>query len=173
MAAASDLYDLAAEWLTACGDAVASAAGGPIPYAFVAPGMPPLDCELLAIWAGGPAEAETAPLTPPLAPGFRTTVQGAVHLVNITCCVVRCSPVGDDRGNPPTPVQYDAAAQETMGDVWAIWNTTRKRHAAGTLFASEHCRELFLDPAYALPIVGGLAGWQIPIRVQLDGYAGA
>ncbi len=123
MGAVSDLYDLAAEWLAACGDAAASAPGGPIPYAFVSPGLPALDCELLAIWAGGPVEAETSPLTPPLEPGFRTTVQGAVHLINLTACVVRCSPVGNGK-QPPLATAYDLASQETLGDVWAIWNTT-------------------------------------------------
>jgi hypothetical protein len=170
VAGPADLYDLAAEWLAACELAVASAPGGAIAYAFVAPGSPALDCELLAVWAGGPIEAETAPLSPPLAPGHRDTVQGAVHLVNLTCCVVRCSPVGDDQGRAPSAAEYEAVARQTMGDVWAIWNFTRQRHRDGSLFASGHQREVFLEPAYPLPIQGGLAGWQVPIRVQLDGY---
>lgn len=170
MAGPGDLYDLAAEWLAVCVDAVATAPGGPISYAFVSPGSPPLDCEMLAVWAGGPIEAETEPLRPPLSPGFRIEKYGAVHLVNLLCCVVRCSPVGDERGNAPTIAQYQATAAETLGDVWAIWNWTRQRKRDGTLFPSAHDRELFLEPAYPLPIQGGLAGWQIPIRVQLDGY---
>jgi hypothetical protein len=167
---ATDLYNLAAEWLATCVDAVTSTPGGAIPYAFVSPGNPPLDCELLAVWAGGPIEAETAPLNPPLTTGNRDTVQGAVHLVNLTCCVVRCSPVGDDRGRPPSAAAYDAAAQQTMADVWAIWNFSRTRHRDGILFPSTHRREFWLEPAYSIAISGGLAGWQVPIRVQLDGY---
>jgi len=170
MAGPTDLFNLAAEWLAVCTAAVASAPGGPISYSFVSPGSPPLDCPMIVVWAGGPVEAATQPLTPPLSPGFRADKYDSYDLVNLLCCVVRCSPVGDDRGNAPSAAEYEAAAQATMGDVWAIWNWTRQRKREGALFPSTHDRELFLEPAYPLPIQGGLAGWQIPIRVQLDGY---
>lgn len=170
MAGPTDLYDLLAEWLEACKDAVATAPGGPIEYAFVSPGAPAIDCEELAVWAGGPAEADTLPLIPPLSPGHRATVQGAVHLVNMTCTVTRCAPTLDKNGRLPSIAVVEASAAETLGDVWAIWNVTRKRHAAGTLFTGLHDRELFLDPAFPLPLSGAFGGWNISIRVQLDGY---
>lgn len=170
MAGATDLFDLCHEWLSTCVDAVATAPGGPLDYAFVSPGAPALDCEQLVVWAGGPSEADTLPLIPPLSPGHRTTVQGALHLINITCTVVRCVPTLDNNGRLPSVADVEAASQRTMGDLWAIWNFTRRRHGDGLLFTGLHDRELFMDPAYPLPLNGGLGGWQIPIRVQLDGY---
>lgn len=170
MAGPGDLYDLAAEWLVCCEAAVATAYGGAISYAYVSPGPPPLDCEELVVWAGGPAEANTAPLSPPLAPGFRDTVQGAVHLINLTCTVVRCVPGLNEHGRLPSVAELEDTARQTLGDVWAIWNETRQRHRGGTLFASNYARELFLEPAFPIPPDGGFAGWQVPIRVQLNGY---
>lgn len=171
MAGATDLYDLCAEWLATCEAAVATAPGGPISYAFVSPGAPALDCgPQLAVWVGGPGEADTLPLIPPLSPGHRTTVTGAVHLINLTCTVVRCVPGLGENGELPTSAEQNAASQETLGDLWAIWAFTRQRHRNGALFAGLHDRELYLDPAFALPIHGLFGGWNIGIRVQLDGY---
>jgi hypothetical protein len=42
------------------------------------------------------------------------------------------------------------------------------------LFAAAHAgsrREVILDPAIPINVQGGCVGWQIPIRVELGGYA--
>lgn len=169
---ASALFDLAAEWKAVCEEAVASTVGGEIEHSFVSPAPPAIDCvPQLAVYPGGPAIADTQPLSPPLIAGARDRVSGTVHLVNLTCVVVRCSPTQDNDGNPPSIDDIETAARETSEDVWAIWNFTRQRHKSGDLFPSGgNSRELFLDPAFPVPPGGDAVGWQIPIRVALGGY---
>lgn len=171
---ASDLFDLALEWKAVCLEAVASTVGGAIAHAFVSPGPPSIDCvPQLSVYPGSPiAEADTSPLSPPLSQGQRDHLTGTVHLVNLTCVVVRCIPTVEEDGALPEPAKIEAAAKETSEDVWAIWNFTRTRHREGTLFASPSgTRELILDPAFPIPPGGDSGGWQIPLRVQLGGYA--
>lgn len=171
--APTDAFDLCAEYLAACEAAVATAPGGTILRAYVSPGPPPFDCApQLTVHAGGPAESDTAPLSPPLVIGERTRLQGAVFQMLMTATVIRCAPVIDDNGILPTTTEMEAAAVETISDVWAIWNFCRTEIRDGTLFASPSGRrEVFFDPAIPVPIEGGTAGWSIPVRVQLDGYS--
>jgi hypothetical protein len=173
--AATDLYDLCDEYLTACVAAVATAPGGEIDRFFVSPGPPAWDCcPQLTVHAGGPAEGDTAPLNPPLQPGHRAEV-GIVNLVAMTATVIRCVPTFDEQtGRFPDAASIDAAAQATLGDCWAIWNHLLTLKRAGGIFAGldgdAREREMFLDPAVALNTSGGCAGWQLQIRVQLWGY---
>lgn len=168
-----DLYTLCAELLAACEEAIAAAPGGPIGRSFVAPGPPAWDCcPQLTVHAGGPAEGDTAPLDPPLQPGHRHADAGAVNLVQMTATVIRCVPTVEALGVFPPAAAMDAAAQQTLGDVWAIWNHLRSRYRARTIFTRPdgERREVFFDPAAALNPAGGCAGWEIPVRVQMDGY---
>lgn len=176
MAGPGDLHELCADYLAACEEAVATGAGGAVQRAFVSPGPPAWDCEQLTVHAGGPMQADTLPLQPPLGPGHRAVEVGAIHLVNLTATVVRCIKLGADRRGQtmaPSPTDMDAGAQRTLGDVWSIWNVVRAKHRDGLLFVGPdgERRELFFDPAVAFQIEGSMAGWQVPIRVALDGYA--
>lgn len=170
--AATALFDLCAEYLAACVDAVAGTPGGPITRAYVSPGNPAFDCPpQLTVHAGGPVEADTLPLSPILMPGERTHVQGAVFLAQMTATVIRCTPTIDDNLRFPPATALEESANEILADVWAIWNFCRTAVRDGELFFRESTRrEVFFDPAVPVPIEGGSAGWQIPIRVQLDGY---
>lgn len=172
MAGPSDLFDLAAEWLEVCRAAVATTAGGAIERAFVSPGAPAWDCcPQLTVHVGGPAEGDTAPLSPPLQPGHRTQQVGIVPLVPLTATVIRCVPISDAQGNPPIPSLLEASAQEIDEDIWAIWAHTRSAFHDGDLFASPSgSRELVFDPAFSDAPEGGCAGWQIPLRVAVGGY---
>jgi hypothetical protein len=173
VAAATDLYDLCREYLEACEEAVVLAPAGAIDRAFVSPGPPAWDCcPQLTVHAGGPSQADTAPLGPPLQIGHRISDPGAVNLVTMTATVLRCSPTLGDEGDAivlPDAAELDASAEEVLGDVWAIWNHLATRKLAGTLWAPKE-RELIFDPAVALNPAGGCSGWQIQIRVQLGGY---
>lgn len=175
MSGPSDLFDLCAEYLEACKAGVASTPGGAIDRAYVAPGPPAWDCcPQLTVHAGGPQEADTLPLQPPLGPGERPDVQGSVHLVNMTATVLRCVPEPEDQGQTvilPSAAALQAAAENTLADVWAIWATVRGLFRAGVLFASDAGRrELFFDPAVPVRPAGGCAGWELQIRVALGGY---
>jgi hypothetical protein len=170
--AARDLFDLCVEWKELCEEAVASTVGGPIDHSFVSPGAPAFDCvPQLSVNPGGPAEADTQPLSPPLVQGHRDSISGSVHLVNLTCVVLRCAPTISSTGEIPAVAAIETAARETHEDVWAIWAWTRKRHREGLLFSSPSLsRELIFDPAVPIPEQGAAVGWQIPIRVALGGY---
>lgn len=169
---ATDLYALASELLSAAEGILVGTPGGAISRSFVSPGLPSLDCcPQLTVHAGGPAEADTSPVTTPLDPGHRTSNFELLNLVQLTITVVRCAPAPETA--IPTAAELDAVSSETYADLWALWNELRQMHRAGTLFdapAGPGSRELFFDPAYPLNPQGGCAGWQLPIRVELGGY---
>lgn len=176
MSGVNDLYQAASDYLAACEQAVASAPGGPIARSFVSPGVPAIDCApQLAVYVGGPIEADTRPLSPPLVLGRRAEPggAGAVHLVNLTCVVARCVDTLTDDGSFPSASALEANAVDTIGDVWAIWNVVRALYRAGLIFTRPdgERRELYFDGAIPLVTSGGAGGFQIPVRVQIDGYA--
>jgi hypothetical protein len=173
MAGPTDLYDLCSEYLDLCADAVATTPGGTIARQFVSPGAPAWDCPpQLSVHAGGAYQAETEPFRPVLQPGFRSEVPGHVPLVVLTATVLRCTPVVREDGTAPSVAALDASAAETLADLWAIWHTLHARHRAGTVFLSPlgQQRAMLVDPAVSLLTQGGAAGWQIGVRVALDGY---
>ena len=172
----NDLYDLLAEFLDAVEAAVATTPGGAIARAYVSPGPPAWDCELIAVHAGGPLEADTAPLAPPLQPGHRVIDTFAVNEIAITTTVLRCVPTIQQVGGStswPSAAELEAAARLIDADVWAIWNHVKNAVRDGTLFrrADGEAREVFFDPAVPLSPAGGYGGWQIPLRVSLEGYS--
>jgi hypothetical protein len=169
--AAGDLYALCREFLQASADALLDAPAGPIDRAFVSPGPPAWDCcPQLTVHAGGPAPADTEPLAPPLQPGHRIQDGVLLNLVTMTATVIRCTPtVPEGSTGFPDAADLDASAEELLGDVWAIWNHIATLKRAGSLWGPK-TREVFFDPAVALNAAGGCAGWQMQVRVQLDGY---
>lgn len=171
MAEATDLFDLAAEWLACLEAAVASTPGGAISETWVSADPPVIDCApMLSVHTTGDVEAPTNP-TGPLQDGQRPTLF-AVHFIGLVATVIRCAPVVQENGTAPTTVEKETAANQTMSDLWACLNFTRQMHRKGLLFASPSGkRELFIDPQVVVPSSGGAVGWAIPIRVQLDGYS--
>jgi hypothetical protein len=174
--AAGDLYAACVALLAVAEDAAASTPGGPIGRVFVSPGPPAWDCPpQLTVHAGGPVIGDTLPLSPNLQPFHRVGGPAAfVNLVALTITVIRCVPAMGEGLSFPAPAEIEAAAVETLADVWAIWNYIINRKRQGALFADDkgnpRSRELVLDPAVPLNIQGGAAGWQIQVRVELPGY---
>lgn len=171
--AASALYDACAELLAAADSALALTIGGAIPRKFVSPGMPVFDCPpQLTVHSGGPSMADTAPLSPWLQPGHRVHIGSIVDLAVLTITVARCTPTLKETAHKitfPNPADLDASAQEILNDVWVIWNHLVTLKKNETLFPPLQ-REMFFGAAVALRTSGGVAGWEIPIRVQLPGY---
>jgi len=168
-----DLYLLCAELLDASSSALALSRGGTPSRAYVSPGPPAFDCVAggqLTVHAGGPIIAETLPLQPPLQPAHRVELGLQLNLVQMTVTVIRCAvlPQGQTQRLPDTGLLSQVAAI-TMADVWAIWNWVATHKRNQTLFPPKE-RELYMDPAYVLQTQGGAAGWQIPFRVQLNGF---
>lgn len=165
-----DVYQAATDYLNLCLVALATTTGGAPARSFVSPGVPAWDCpNQLSVHVGGPAIADTLPLVPVLQPGHRVTTTGEVNLLGLTATILRCAPLPSANGQPPTPAQINAVSQVTTADLWAIWAHIKAGKRAATFFAPKE-RELFIDPAVSLNQAGGVCGWEITIRVQLDGY---
>lgn len=168
--ASSDLYDLCRELLEACAEALTFSINGAPPRQFVSAGLPAFDCEQLTVHAGGTTEAYTLPVEPPMQPGLRAATTAKLNLVQMTATIIRCSTgIPTNTKTAPSPVKLDNDAKVVLADLWVIWNHLFTLKKNDTLFPPDH-RAMFFDPAVALPISGGVAGWEIPFRVQLDGY---
>lgn len=169
--AATSLFDLAAEWLTVLEAAVATTPGGAIARAFVSAGPPAFDCcPQLTVHSVGGAEGPTSPAGA-IVEGQRPRLP-TLHLVGLEATVVRCVDVLGEDGTLPTALSLETTANQTMSDLWAILNFTRRRIQDGTLFASASGkREVYIDPQAVVNTSGGCAGWIVPIRVTLGGYS--
>lgn len=159
---AQDLLDVAEA-------ALVNTAGGAIERAFVAAGLPALDCcpQLTVHTAGHGILATAAPGA--LTAGHRRTV-GVVRFVRYVVTVVRCAPVPGAKGTPPTPEAQRAIAEQLNEDPLAIIDAVTKADNAGTLFGGA-CREFYFDGATSLDASGGCVGWVINFRASLEGLA--
>lgn len=168
--AETDLYETAVELLGACYVALGDRAPARV---YVAPGAPAWDCcPQLTVHVGGPVIASTLSGPGAVADGHRVTVTGILDIVTFTVTVIRCSPSfgqSEDSVDPPSPAEFDAVAQDTNADLWAIWNYLAEAKRQEVLFAPRE-REFMLDPAVSLSQAGGCVGWQIPVRVSVYGY---
>lgn len=168
-----DLYLLCDELLEAASIAVTLGRGGPVGRAFVSASPPAFDCVnggQLTVHAGGPLIADTMPLQPPLQPAHRVQMEMQVNLVQVTVTIIRCAsmPQGQNQRLPEAILLAEVAAI-TMADCWSIWNYVATHKRNDTLFPPKE-REIFFDPAYVVNTQGGAAGWQIPFRIQLNGF---
>lgn len=167
----ADLWTLADQYLAACYFALQDTPAGPPGRYYVSPGPPPLDCEQLTVYVAGPNEADTFPLTPVLAPGHRIQNQGMVNLVTLVAQILRCIPIIHEDGEFPSVAEMNTASYQQCADMWAIWNHVRQRVNTKTLFTTiSDQTEVFLDPAFTVQPQGGFGGWNIQVRVALQGY---
>jgi hypothetical protein len=171
----SDLHDLCLEYLDACDAALAETDAGSLTRTYVSPGPPAFDCEQLTVHTTGPAQADTLPLIPPLAPGLKPRLQGRVYLASLVATVIRCVPVLEQQGQTqllPDPAAMEAAAKTLNEDMWSIWNHVGHLVKENLLFADNgHRREVFFEPAIPILTSGGFGGWEILLRVQIGGYS--
>ena len=87
--------------------------------------------------------------------------------LDCACCRRWFSPVKSSRTSPGR----SAAAAICYADLWGVWNYLKNQFRAGLLFSSQsNRREFQFDPAIPVQSQGGVAGWSIPIRIQLGGY---
>lgn len=157
------------ELLEIASDALASTVGGPIEYQFVTVEEVSHDCELLAVTMRTIGDAPFGTGST-LGAGNRH-ITGALNLYGFRVTVVRaCQPQIDEGGNFPSAQEHDDAATISIEDVTAIWNAVRQAWRSGELFGGG-CSKLFFDGARALAAAGGLAGWEIDFRTDIDGFA--
>ena len=138
-------------------------AGAP-PRAFVTFGQPVLDCcDQLTVSVG---QVLDAPTRSGLSAGREVVakINHAYLIVEIS----RCWPQPDDKGNPPSAAEQQAAAEQLNADGWALWNHLYCLWASEQLFT--FCGEVFWDSLRPLGPNGGCAGWDLAVHIRLDGY---
>lgn len=171
-----DLHALSLELLAATEEALDTipayepTLNGAPDRSFVSPGQPAMDCcEQLAVQPRLVGEAAT---TPAGLPAGRRFVHGSLNHVSYSIFISRCIPtiIESSAGNisfPAADALTDSSAQ-LEADVWAIWNHLPRLAAADAFLTL--CGELFMDAAQSLLPQGGCGGWEIQVRIRLDGY---
>jgi len=159
----SDLYDLAQEYLSACIDALDSVAtedatllGAP-DRSFVTYANPAFDCPQLTV--------HVVPITesPSIAGGPMSAKTLRINLITLVATSIRCVP------DTTNMTQEEEAARQLHADAWALWNHIFNMIRAGAF--KDKCTEVWWDGLRPVPAQGGVAGWTLQLRVQLDGYS--
>lgn len=161
-------YTWAADLLEVANTGLAATQGGSIGRAFVAAGLPALDCcPQLTVHSAGRGLLPTA-APGALTAGHRGTQVAQLRFVRYLITVVRCAPVPGTKGQPPTPAQQAAIAETINQDPDAIVFAVKQAWKAGDLFGGA-CMELFYDGAVSLDPAGGCVGWTIGYRAGIEG----
>jgi len=165
-----DLQLLAEEFLAACVEALDSipsavvGLGGAPLRQYVSPGQSADDCcPQLTVWAQAVSES-------PRSPGSfigKSARDSQINVVSLVARILRCVPTGQG-GEPPDPTDMQDAAEQINADGWALWNHLYNMVRAEELFSL--CGEVFWDGLRSINPSGGCGGWQLFLRVELDGY---
>lgn len=165
-----DLENLAEEFLAACVESLDTIPtfepdlDGAPDRSFVSPGLPVWDCcEQLTVYVTQVVEEATSPLG--LSSGRRASF-GRRDLVMLIAGITRCIPTSG--GDPPEPSALQASATQINADGWALWSHLHNMVRSEELFTL--CGEVFWDGLRAVTPLGGCAGWNLQVRVALDGY---
>lgn len=165
-----DLHDLLQEFLDACIEALdtipvfAPGLVGAPERSYISPGQSADDCcPQLTVWSQAVGES-------PNSPGSfrgRSATDSQTNVIQVIARIIRCVPTGDG-GNPPDPTDLQDAAEQINADGWALWNHLYNMVRAEELFML--CGEVFWDGLRSIVPSGGCGGWNLILRVQLDGY---
>lgn len=170
---AASLYDLAAELLDFCVVALDELPAGAPDRAYVAFGLPAIDCEQLTVHAFQVSEASTVPQETQMDVFRRANPYPRVNLVYLVITIVRDCYPGPTLGQTATTPDVDdlvAASQVLYADGWQLWNAIKAGLDDGALFTREGCRFVGWQPMQPLGPEGNTAGWTFPLQVQLDGF---
>jgi len=163
-----DLQALCQEFLDACVEALdtipvfAPGLGGAPERSYISPGQSADDCcPQLTVWAQAAGESPNSPGT------FRgkSAVDGQINVISLIARILRCVPTV---GDPPPADDLQDAAEQINADGWALWNHLYNMVRAEQLFSL--CGEVFWDGLRSINPSGGCGGYQIFLRVELDGY---
>lgn len=162
MTIASRLFDLAAELRTSVVDYYAAAPGAPalptdrfvVNAAFA---QHALDCEQMVV-----AVDEFGPDPGAIIAADGGGRQYGSFAAGVTVAVVRCVPVLDESGNPPTVAAVEASAAVVLADLSLVVAAVTT-WAAGTTA----CRYVNLGRAVPIGPDGGVGGVTCPLTVTL------
>jgi hypothetical protein len=133
--------------------------------AFLNPGLPAFDsaCDFVCVWMGGEALAGQTVI--PTSQQFRTGPR--VNLVTLNVTAGRCVHVGTGQ-RPPTLAEKTADAVVHMQDGQALWVGVGDAISDGLFDGT--CRQVWMQGLTAIVPQGQVAGWNLVVVVQIDGY---
>lgn len=146
-------------------DGLESLSGAP-ERRYLSPGRPPADCNQLTVHVQRIGEDATRP--PGLGTGTRHKQEFRVNLVTFVITVYRCTPTIDKAGRAPSVAALEGADAQLNADAWALWNYIWNKLRAGELLG--RCRLVYMDGIDALENSGGMGGFRLTIRGQIEGY---
>lgn len=164
------LFAFAQQYLDAVLAALATTdAGVPDGPAFVAPGIPSLDCpEMVTVHVQTLQYAFTQP-SGPIQADQRAARRGLIQ-ATLVAQFVRCQPTITGT-RLPTSAEMTAAGKKSDQDVWAVWNHVTNLIRSGDLFEGS-CPPNGIDPPALVTPQGASAGWAFQVRPQIGGYLG-
>ena len=167
----ASVHQLAADYLSACEDVLATTVGGAPAVSFLSPGLPALDrqCDMLTVYETSPVVIGQSETTSP-GVSMRFGIQTRVGL---NAQISRCIPVARETAQkytPPTPEQLNLAAEKVMEDGWALWNGIVTQLRDGSLYEGWPCDAVDFLAMTPLDPQGGMAGWTLSLLFELGGY---
>ena len=170
MAAADDLYQIAAEFLAVSVDALdAHTTLGAPERQYVSHNQPALDCEQITVHTSLLGEADLAAGPGALARAHAIN-RGGLPLVTLSVTNVRCVPTLIESGGEvfaPPASELDASARTLNEDVWVLWLGITESLKHGTL--AQICSGAERLGAVPLGPEGGFGGWVLTYRYPIPG----
>lgn len=133
---------------------------------FVPPGLPAYDCDLLAVQLvrtfghGGSLAAE---VLEPQTPAAGHALRGAAFDIHL----IRCVPVVNDDGTPPSTILEETAAEVILTDAQLLLNVIVAAQRSGDL---PGCSGLVFEQWRTVTPQGGLAGGILTVRVMVGAW---
>jgi hypothetical protein len=159
--------EYAQELLDLCVAALAETVGGAMTSQKLVHGTPVHECDMVSVAVASLGDA-SFPAQSTVGAGQRH-ITGALNLYGFRVTTVRCMPVIDEAGNPPSDDEETAAATKQHQDLIAVWNAVRQAKRDDSIFGGA-CDLLFFDGARSLEVEGGYAGWEIDFRADISGF---
>lgn len=130
--------------------------------AYVNNGVPVADCpDQLVVWSSALREEPTG------AEKEATSVLW-INAAEFHVQIFRCQPTPQNANTIIPATALTRAARQSNADAWALWNHLHNLRYAGLLFAK--CERVRWDGMTAIEPSGGVGGWELVVRAQLDGY---
>lgn len=167
---ATALYDLAKELLDFCAVALDELPAGAPARRYVAFGLPALDCEQLTthVFQVGEGDANVG-ANAPLDRFRRAAPYPRLNMAFLVITIARdCVPGPTGTTEAPSVADLTASSEELYADGWQLWNAVPAGIRDGGLF--EGCRYVGWEPMQPLGPDGYVAGWTMPLQIELPGF---
>jgi hypothetical protein len=124
----------------------------------VAHGSVTFDCELLAV--------HLIHMRPKVADP-RVERCAILHHATMQVTLLRCYPMVNDQGTPPSAVTLTAAGRGLAADGQALWKGLTRAWVEGSWPEGIPCSRVTWGVLEPIPPGGGLAGWRLEVAVRL------